>query len=81
MMALWCCFSLRSIICGVALEAETNGGEVKSCQPELCYAQSCLFGRCYARLIFLGGVDNSSDKGFADLFPKVEQRIDGGEGF
>jgi hypothetical protein len=61
MMALWCSFSLGSIVCGVALEAETNGGEVKSCLPDWCYAQSCLFGRCYARLIFLGGVDNSSD--------------------
>jgi hypothetical protein len=64
MMALWCRFSLGSIICGVALEAETNGGEVKSCQPELCYTKSCMFDRCYARLIFLGGVDNNSDKGF-----------------
>jgi hypothetical protein len=70
MMALWYRFSIGSIICGVALEAETNGGEVKSCLSDRCYAQSCLFGRCYARLIFLGGVDNSSGKGFADLYPK-----------
>jgi hypothetical protein len=43
----------------------------KSCLPDWCYAQSCLFGRCYTWLIFLGGVDNSSGKGFADLYPEV----------
>jgi hypothetical protein len=29
-----------------------------------------LFGRWYARLIFHGGVNNSSDKGFAKLYPE-----------
>jgi hypothetical protein len=53
---------------GVALDAD--GGEVKSCLSDWCYAQSCLFHRCYARLIFHGDVDNSSDKGIAELYPE-----------
>jgi hypothetical protein len=57
-------------VCGVALDGETDGGEVKSCLPDWCYAQSCLFGRCYARLISHGGVDDSSDKGFVELYPE-----------
>jgi hypothetical protein len=68
MTTLWCRFSLGSIVCGVALDAD--GGEVKSCLPDWCHAQSCLFGRCYARLIFHGDVYNSFDKGFAELYPE-----------
>jgi hypothetical protein len=48
MVALWCLFSLGSIVHGVALEEETNGGEVKSCLPGWGYTKSCLFGRYYA---------------------------------
>jgi hypothetical protein len=80
-MARWCCFSLGSIVCGVELDAETSGGEVKSCLSDWCYAQSYLFVRCYARQIFHGGVDNNSDKGFADLYPKGGPTIDGGDSF
>jgi hypothetical protein len=29
--------------------------------------RSCMFGRCYAQQIFHDGVDNISDKGYADL--------------
>jgi hypothetical protein len=50
------------------LKEKSEGGEVKSCLPNWCHAQSCLFGRCYARQIFHGGVDNSCDKGYADLY-------------
>jgi hypothetical protein len=57
MMTLWCHFSLGSIVCGVALDVETEGGEVNS----------CLFGRCYAQQIFHDGIDNNSDKGYVDL--------------
>jgi hypothetical protein len=34
MMALWCHFSLGSIVCGVVLDTKTYGGEVKSCLPD-----------------------------------------------
>jgi hypothetical protein len=38
MMTLWCYFSLESIVCGVALDAEAEGADVKSCLPDWCYA-------------------------------------------
>jgi hypothetical protein len=57
-MTLWCRFSLGSIVCGGALDAETGGGEFKS----------CLSDWCYARQIFHGGIDNSFDEGYADLY-------------
>ena len=32
--------------------ARSFGEAVKSCPADRCYAESCLVGRCYARLIF-----------------------------
>jgi hypothetical protein len=54
MTTLWCHFSLGSNVCGVVLDAETDGGDVKSCLPDW----------------FHGGVDNSTDKDFVELYPE-----------
>jgi hypothetical protein len=39
MTPLWCRFSLGSIVCGVALDVETEGGDVQSFSSDWCYAQ------------------------------------------
>jgi hypothetical protein len=66
MAALWCQFSLGSIVCGAALD---DRGWKKRCQVMPGWLTGPMLSHA-ARLIFHVGVSNKPHMGYADLCPQ-----------